>query len=74
MFEQDHKIVESLLDKDKNFRRLFNKHCQLKSNFREANEGYLGISDFDLEVLKKEKLLLKDRMSVIIEDYRHTQI
>ena len=74
MFEQDHKIVESLLDKDKNFRRLFNKHCQLKSKVREANEGYLGISDFDLEVLKKEKLLLKDRMSVIIEDYRHTQI
>ena len=74
MFEQDHKIVESLLDKDKNFRRLFNKHCQLKSKGREANVGYLGISDFDLEVLKKEKLLLKDRMSVIIEDYRHTQI
>ena len=74
MFEQDQKIVESLLDKDKNFRRLFNKHCQLKSKVREANEGYLGVSDFDLEVLKKEKLLLKDRMSVIIEDYRHTQI
>ncbi len=74
MFEQDQKIVESLLGKDKNFRRLFNKHCQLKSKVREANDGYLGISDFDLEVLKKEKLLLKDRMSVIIEDYRHTQI
>ena len=74
MFEQDQKIVESLLDKDKNFRRLFNKHCQLKSKVTEANEGYLGINNFDLEVLKKEKLLLKDRMSVIIEDYRHTQI
>ena len=64
MFEQDHKIVESLLDKDKNFRRLFNKHCQLKSKVREANEGYLGISDFDLEVLKKEKLTTRDSRSV----------
>ena len=74
MFEQDQEIVESLLDKDRNFRRLYNKHCQLKSKVKEANEGFVGISDFDLEVLKKEKLLIKDRMSVIIEDYRHTHI
>ena len=74
MFEQDQEIVESLLDKDRNFRRLYNKHCQLKSKVKEANEGFVGISDFDLEVLKKEKLLIKDRMSVIIEDYRHTHV
>ena len=74
MFEQDQEIVESLLDKDRNFRRLYNKHCQLKSKVKEANEGFVGISDFDLEVLKKEKLLIKDRMAVIIEDYRHTRV
>ena len=72
MFEQDQEIFESLLDKDRNFRRLYNKHCQLKSKVKEANEGFVGISDFDLEILKKEKLLIKDRMAVIIEDYRHT--
>ena len=72
MFEQDQEIVESLLDKDRNFRRLYNKHCQLKSKVKEANEGFVGISDFDLEIIKKEKLLIKDRMAVIIEDYRHT--
>ena len=74
MFEQDQEIVESLLDKDRNFRKLYNKHCQLKSKVKEANEGFAGISDFDLEVLKKEKLLIKDRMAVIIEDYRHTHV
>ena len=72
MFEQDQEIVESLLDKDRNFRRLYNKHCQLKSKVKEANEGFVGISDFDLEILKKEKLLITDSMAVIIEDYRHT--
>ena len=72
MFEQDQEIVESLLDKDRSFRRLYNKDCQLKSKVKEANEGFVGISDFDLEILKKEKLLIKDRMAVIIEDYRHT--
>jgi len=74
MFEQDQEIVESLLDKDRIFRSLYNKHCQLKSKVKEANEGFVGISDFELETLKKEKLLLKDRMSVIIEDYRHTHV
>ena len=74
MFEQDQEIVESLLDKDRNFRKLYNKHCQLKSKVKEANEGFVGISEFDLEVLKKEKLLIKDRMAVIIEDYRHTRV
>ena len=33
-----------------------------------------SIDDFDLEILKKEKLLIKDRMAIIIEDYRHTHI
>ena len=74
MFEQDQEIVQSLIDKNKNFRRLYNKHCQLKSKVKEANQGYLGIGDFDLEILKKEKLLIKDRMATIIEDYRHTHI
>ena len=74
MFEQDQEIVESLLDKDRNFRRLYNKHCQLKSKVKEANEGFVGISEFDLEVLKQEKFLITDRMAVIIEDYRHTHV
>ena len=72
MFEQDQEIVQSLIDKNKNFRRLYNKHCQLKSKVKEANRGYLSIDDFDLEILKKEKLLIKDRLAIIIEDYRHT--
>ena len=74
MFEQDQEIVQSLIDKNKNFRRLYNKHCQLKSKVKEANQGYPSIGDFDLEILKKEKLLIKDRLSIIIEDYRHTHI
>ncbi len=72
MFEQDEEIVESLLDNNKNFRRLYNKHCQLKSKVKEANEGSVMIDNLYLEELKKEKLYIKDRLSVIIEDYRHT--
>ena len=74
MFEQDQEIVQSLIDENKNFRRLYNKHCQLKSKVKEANQGCFSIDDFDLEILKKEKLLIKDRLAIIIEDYRHTNI
>ena len=74
MFEQDQEIVESLLDKNKNFRRLYDKHSELKSKVKEANKGYPSIDDFDLEVLKKEKLLIKDRLATIIEDYRHARV
>ncbi|MAJ91040.1 MAG: hypothetical protein CMF40_02505 [Legionellales bacterium] len=72
MFEQDKEIVESLLDNNKNFRRLYNKHCQLKSKVKEANEGNIIIDNLFLDGLKKEKLQIKDRLSIIIEDYRHS--
>tara|TARA_Y100000748_G_C15310384_1_gene415942 strand:- start:331 stop:555 length:225 start_codon:yes stop_codon:yes gene_type:complete len=72
MFEQDKEIVESLLDNNKNFRRLYNKHCQLKSKVKEANEGNIIVDNLFLDGLKKEKLQIKDRLSIIIEDYRHS--
>lgn len=72
MFEQDREIVNSLLNDNNDFKRLYDKHSILKSTVREANEGNISIEHFSLEGLKKEKLILKDRMSVIIENYRHS--
>ena len=72
MFEHDQEVVNSLLSGDNNFRRLYDKHAVLKSKVREANEGSIGVDEFSLEELKKEKLNLKDRMSEIIEDYKHS--
>ena len=74
MFEQDQEIMQYLIDTNKNFRRLYNKHCQLKSKVKEINKLHFNIDGFDLELLKKEKLLIKDRLAIIIEDYRHTHI
>jgi len=39
---------------------------------RDANTGKEALDDVCLENLKKEKLLLKDRMAVMIENYRRT--
>lgn len=74
MFEYDHNIIENLLVKDTNFKRLYDKHIQLKQRVNGANEGMEVIDDFTLENLKKEKLMLKDKMAAIIEDYRRTHV
>ena len=70
MFEFDHDIVENLLVENNNFKRLYDKHTRLKQRVSDAHEGTAGIDDFALENMKKEKLMLKDQMAAMIEDYR----
>ena len=70
MFEHDQEIVNSLLSEDADFKRLYEKHGQLKQKVRDANLGENPMDDFTLENLKKEKLQLKDRMAVKIANYR----
>jgi len=72
MFEYDNDIVANLLVEDKTFKHLFDKHNELKRKVRDANTGKEALDDVCLENLKKEKLLLKDRMAVMIENYRRT--
>lgn len=74
MFEYENEIVQSLLTENDDFKRLFDKHDRLKRRVQEANTGVEPVDDFSLENLKKEKLLLKDRMAAIIEDYRRSHV
>lgn len=74
MFEHDQEIVNSLLSEDQDFKRLYEKHGKLKQKVREANIGAEPMDDFTLENLKKEKLLLKDRMAAIIASYRQAHV
>lgn len=66
MFESDEEIVQELLSSDEEFKRLYQKHHVLKDQVQQANEGSLPLDDVSLENLKKQKLLLKDRMAAII--------
>ena len=70
MFEYDQEIVDTLLSENADFKRLYEKHGELKEKVHSANIGVDAVDDVTLENLKKEKLLLKDRMSVFIESYR----
>jgi len=70
MFEHDQHIVNSLLSENNDFKRLYDKYDMLKQRVKEANAGVVAMDDYSLENIKKEKLLLKDRMAHMIEDYR----
>jgi len=74
MFEFDHEIVDFLVSENKDFKRLFEKHGELKQRVNDANTGTIPIDNFTLENMKKEKLLLKDRMAHMIEDYRRAHV
>ena len=70
MFEHDQKIVEVLLDNNPQFKYLYDRHHDLKAKVRDAEDGAVPVDENALGALKKEKLLAKDRMAALIEDYR----
>ena len=70
MFEYDQDIVTSLLNDNAQFQQLFKQHNDLKEKVRNAELGVLPVDDITLGTMKKEKLLAKDKMAAMIEQYR----
>jgi uncharacterized protein YdcH (DUF465 family) len=70
MFEYDQQIVTSLLDANEDFQELYKHHNDLKEKVRSAELGVLPMDDLTLGTMKKEKLLAKDKMAAMIEQYR----
>ncbi len=70
MFEYDQEIVTSLLNVNAQFQQLFKQHNDLKEKVRNAELGVLPVDDITLGTMKKEKLLAKDKMAAMIEQYR----
>jgi len=70
VFEYDQDIVHVLLTENTAFKKMYDKHHDLKSQVNDAEHGIHPMDDFALERLKKEKLFLKDKMADMIEDYR----
>ena len=70
MFEYDEDIVDVLLKDRVDFKRLYDKHSNLKREVDSVHAGSFYVEDMELERMKKEKLYLKDQMVKIIEDHR----
>jgi uncharacterized protein YdcH (DUF465 family) len=70
MFEYDQAIVETLLHDNQRFQELYKQHHDLKERVKSAELGVRPMDDVSLGTMKREKLLAKDKMAAMIEDYR----
>lgn len=69
MFEYDQDIVHALLEENEQFQELYEYHGKLKMRIRDIEAGIHPLDSLSLGMLKKEKLLAKDRMATIIARY-----
>ncbi|HJR10911.1 MAG TPA: YdcH family protein [Rhodanobacteraceae bacterium] len=64
MFEQQQKDhIDAVMKANPEFRRLYQHHQELDSKVRDAELGVLPMHENQLHGMKKEKLLLKDRLT-----------
>ncbi len=55
------------------FAKIFEKHNSLDQKIEDVEAERTVLTDVELEILKKEKLLLKDEAYKMILDYRKAQ-
>jgi len=70
MFEYDQAIVDTLLHDNQRFQELYQQHHNLKAKVKDAEIGVLPLDGVTLGTMKREKLLAKDKMAAMIEEYR----
>ena len=83
MYVEHHRLAEEFAEfKDRirelkmnnaHFARIFEKHNDLDQKIEDAEADRVILTDVELEILKKEKLLLKDEAYKMILDYKKAQ-
>ena len=62
--------ITELKQSNAHFRNIFEKHNKLDQDVQDAEHGRVGMSDIEIEKMKKQKLMLKDEMLKMILEYR----
>ena len=65
--------IHELKQDNAHFARIFEKHNDLDQKIEDAEANRVILTDVELEILKKEKLLLKDEAYKMIMDYRKSK-
>ncbi|KIM02693.1 MAG: hypothetical protein KN64_14305 [Sulfurovum sp. AS07-7] len=73
MFHEYRDEISQLKQSNAHFAKIFEKHNELDQKAKDADEGRLHLSDTELEVIKKEKLLLKDEALKLILEFKKAQ-
>lgn len=67
MFPEYRDLISQLKTTDHHFSRLFDKHNALDQKIKNLESGIEKATDLEIEVLKKEKLQLKDELFSILK-------
>ena len=70
MLHEYRDIVSKLKTENAHFAKIFERHNELDKQIIEVEEGREYMSEFELDKLKKEKLLLKDEAYAMILAYK----
>ncbi len=73
MLKEYRKEISELKQTNAHFAKIFEKHNELDQKAKDADEGRLHLSDFEIEQIKKEKLLLKDEALKMILEYKKSK-
>jgi uncharacterized protein YdcH (DUF465 family) len=66
MFPEYRDLISRLKSEDAHFSRLFERHNDLDHQINNMETGVSPADSFAIESLKKEKLLLKDKMYAVL--------
>ncbi|SPB13678.1 hypothetical protein NOV72_00942 [Caballeronia novacaledonica] len=66
MFPEYRELISRLKSEDAHFSRLFERHNELDHQISNMETGVTPADSFAIESLKKEKLLLKDKLYVVL--------
>jgi uncharacterized protein YdcH (DUF465 family) len=70
MFHEYREDITQIKQDNAHFSKIFDKHNDLDEKIRKASDREITLSDIEIEVLKKEKLLLKDEIYMVIIKHR----
>lgn len=65
--------IHDLKLENAHFANIFEKHNELDKKVEDAEADRVILTDVELEILKKEKLLLKDEAYKMIMDYKKSK-
>ena len=63
--------ITELKQSNAHFTKIFEKRNKLDQDIQDAEHGRVGMSDVEIEKMKKEKLLLKDEMLKMILEHKN---
>ena len=67
MFPEHRELISSLKGSDHHFTRLFDQHNALDQKIKNMEDGQEIATNVEIEVLKREKLQLKDELYTILK-------